>query len=548
MNVLLLITPEESMFYMNKHMPPLPVGILQSYLRSKNHNVNSIDLGPSFKELVRKESRDQWQILFEKDFLDLQKNENHISEFIDILIGKLLNGVNFSGVDFVGISAGTGISIFEIHLSLLMGKYIQQKYNIPVAFGGVNISHIYNFKEAFYELWIRIFKHIKYVFIGAGEVSFEKLVRASCNGNIDDLYEKLEGAVYIKNQQVCSNKESLPSLVCPDFDGFSLAKYKTSFNPLKHEDNIEQYFSWPYPFNVFARDINSYKFNGTNKKEIFFPYYFNYHCPYSCAFCGQSSKEKLGFCSKNAKSVLKDIEFLYNNFGAKYFHFVNNTFNYSVSFVKEFCEGIINKKLEIYWDDCARINNLTKKLLELMFASGCRKLVFGFETGSNKIQKYIKKRLDIKGLKQILVWCKEIGILCDLEVIIGFPYETQKDFEDTYNFLVENRDLINYFYVNRYYVDPNSLMGTNPEEFYIELHSIQDYSSILEKNKNLFLNQYRYKQENIELSNLHIFSFSEMEGRNWDEINETINNWFTQIYSLQKSFTSFKRAQAYLSN
>ncbi|NOU18136.1 MAG: radical SAM protein [Bacteroidales bacterium] len=549
MNVLILVAPEESSFYMGKNLPPLAVGVLQGYFRSKNHNVKSYDLSIPFKEMKHKKSYSyrKWIALFKKDSVFELINNSHL-EPIEDLVGELFQNIDFTNINFVGISTGSGVSLFELHFSLLIGKYIQCKYNLPVVFGGINISHIFSFKTAFKELWELISNNFKYIFVGSGESSFEKLVSAYASGNAGEIYLTLEGAVYYKEGNVYANKQAYPSFICPDFDGFSLSYYTSYFNPENLEENIIQYFGWPFPYNNFAKDVNKIKYQKHDMKEVFLPYYFNHHCPYNCAFCSQSDKNKLSPCSKDSETVLKDIECLVSKYKTKYIHFVNNTFNYTPSFVRGFCEGIIKRNIEIYWSDCARVNNLTKELLELMYKAGCRKLVFGFETGSKKLQKYINKKLDIDQLYKVLTLCHEIGIMCDLEVIIGFPYETEDDFMDTYNFLDQNREYINYFYLNRYFVVPESLMGTYPENYNIELFEVQDYNIILNKNKNLFLRRYNYSTgDDIELSNLHIYSFNEINGRTWNEINSDINARFEKIYSLQQSFKSFIDSSKYIS-
>ena len=124
MKVLLLVVPEESTFYMNKHIPPLAIGILQSYLRAKNHSVQSVDLSFRFKEFIKRENRKTWLPLFEKDYFSALINNEQHNESLEKIVAEILGEINFSGIDFIGISTGSGISIFELHFSMLISKYI----------------------------------------------------------------------------------------------------------------------------------------------------------------------------------------------------------------------------------------------------------------------------------------------------------------------------------------------------------------------------------------------------------------------------------------
>ena len=70
----------------------------------------------------------------------------------------------------------------------------------------------------------------------------------------------------------------------------------------------------------------------------------------------------------------------------------------------------------------------------MLYESGCRKLVFGFETGSNKLLNLFDKKLDLEHAVNVMRWCKEAGIWADIEVIVGLPYELEEDFQDTVRF------------------------------------------------------------------------------------------------------------------
>jgi anaerobic magnesium-protoporphyrin IX monomethyl ester cyclase len=70
--------------------------------------------------------------------------------------------------------------------------------------------------------------------------------------------------------------------------------------------------------------------------------------------------------------------------------------------------------------------------------AGCRKLIIGVESASNKILNLIHKKIDLAQIEVLLKNCSEIGISIDLEIIIGFPHESDQDFLDTYSFIIKN--------------------------------------------------------------------------------------------------------------
>jgi len=65
------------------------------------------------------------------------------------------------------------------------------------------------------------------------------------------------------------------------------------------------------------------------------------------------------------------------------------------------------------------------------------------ETGSLRIMKEIKKNIDLEKVKQVVQWCKKIGINTYAYFMVGFPFETMQDLEKTASFAKElNTDFI----------------------------------------------------------------------------------------------------------
>lgn len=158
------------------------------------------------------------------------------------------------------------------------------------------------------------------------------------------------------------------------------------------------------------------------------------------------------------------------------------------------------------------MNGLTLEKLQALYECGCRKLVFGFESGSEKILNLIDKRLNLDELLNVLKWCKEVGIWADVEVIIGLPYEGEEEFLSTYHFLDEYRDLINNFWLNEFFVVPNSLIGKYPDRYGVKLLKDRTtYSDIMKHNR------YGFDEKNFLnlTSNARLWGFHEINEDNF---------------------------------
>ncbi|RYD06049.1 hypothetical protein N752_05850 [Desulforamulus aquiferis] len=300
------------------------------------------------------------------------------------------------------------------------------------------------------------------------------------------------------------------------------------------------YYKWNITKGPTVSEVNRRTLPPQERKEtLILPYVFNYNCSYRCAFCVQSREDKPPVVAKDARSVVDDIEALNSKHNTEYMRFYNNAFNLSTSFVREFCNLVLERGLKFYWSDCARFNNLTEEMVDLLYRSGCRKLVFGLDTASKKISKLIDKRLNLEQARQVLGWCHARGIWAELEIIVGLPYEQEEDFEDTYCFVQENmqKGYITGFHLNRYFVIPCSLLGSKPEQYGIRLHCSPDgYEKLLKRSAEILIALTAPQGDTISIPprQYQILRYSELTGRTVEQIVEETEDKFKRMRSLMQ--------------
>jgi radical SAM superfamily enzyme YgiQ (UPF0313 family) len=409
-----------------------------------------------------------------------------------------------------------------MHGGSMLAKRIQDKWGVEVVLGGNNAHYLVQFQKELTPLWDAMKEFSPYLCVGPGEkmmAEFAKMLEAGGIGR--DKYRAMPGAVWAEDGVVKANHQDIPTLAKPSFEGLDLDEDKVCMNAGSKKEaqilNEMHFLKWPHPHPLTASDINR-RFLPENERveTLLIPYIFNYNCPYRCAFCVQSGDDKKRVVAKPIGAILDEIEELIKEHNSKFFYFFNNTFNYSAKFAREFCEGALERKLEFYWTDCARFNNLTPELVELMQKAGCRKLVFGFETGSEKLLKLFDKRLDLSHARNVLKWCKEAGIWADIEVIVGLPYELEEDFQQTVEFIKENREFINHYALNRYFVVPDSLIGSKPENYGVRLVRVKNrYEALLQKNREFFIGG---SERASGAMNFQVFRYNEVDGRKHSEI------------------------------
>ena len=104
---------------------------------------------------------------------------------------------------------------------------------------------------------------------------------------------------------------------------------------------------------------------------------------------------------------------------------------------------MIEKKLGITWDSFAIFRSgLGHDFFAKLRASGCRILSFGLESASDRVLKRMDKTYDQLIAEQTVRACSEAGIRALVNVIVGYPGETEADFGATLDFLRRNRPWI----------------------------------------------------------------------------------------------------------
>lgn len=518
--VLIMLAPNESAYQQISNIPPLALGVLKGYLTEKGIRTEIYDLNVTLNKCANELPLTTWSFVYDPQrVMNYLKGES--DQEIDDALSRLVLGIELTGFDLIGISMGSDFSWLEMHGGMLLAKWIHKKYKVPVEIGGNNVHYLLQFKNDFIELWDALCDVGLYICVGPGERLLTELVTMIRNGGVKDSYYSLPGAVWRESNEIKSNLQDVPSLTMPDYSGLDLDTYKVCINASDTKEaqslNEIHLLKWPHPYPLMVSNINREVLSSKDRKEILvIPYIFNYNCPYRCAFCVQSGDDKKKVVVKATEVILDEIEMLMNKYDSNFFYFYNNTFNYTPKFVKEFCEGVQRRGLKFYWTDCARFNNLDYDLVKMLYDSGCRKLVFGFETGSEKLLKLFDKRLDLRHAENVLHWCKDVGIWADIEVIIGLPQELEEDFQCTMDFIENNKKFINNFAMNRFFVVPDSLIGRYPENYGITLvRTKKRYDRLLKSAYERFIEG----KKNINgASNFQVYRYSEHNGRTHNEI------------------------------
>ena len=173
-------------------------------------------------------------------------------------------------------------------------------------------------------------------------------------------------------------------------------------------------------------------------------------CPFQCAFC-QSHQMAIANAGKylrfrSSECVVEEIEHLVNNYGIEGILFAEDIFSLNQQGVRRICELLQEKGLsqKIKYAVNLRVDTVDKDLLRLLKNSGCVRVIYGCESGSQRTLEILKKKTTVEKNLQAVKLTKEAGITCEANMMVSLPGEKKEDLIKTIQFLKKSKpDRIN---------------------------------------------------------------------------------------------------------
>ncbi len=156
-------------------------------------------------------------------------------------------------------------------------------------------------------------------------------------------------------------------------------------------------------------------------------------CPFMCTFCSTASFFQRSFRLKSAGRLVLELDRLHLRYGFSDYKLDHDMFTVNRRKVIEFCEAVGDRGYR--WRASARVDCVDEELLRRMADAGCVGLYFGIETGSERMQRIARKRLDLGLVDPMLRYAQDLGIETTASFITGYPEETEQDQDDTLDLL-----------------------------------------------------------------------------------------------------------------
>ncbi len=213
-------------------------------------------------------------------------------------------------------------------------------------------------------------------------------------------------------------------------------------------------------------------------QQLVIPYLTSRGCYWGkCAFCTSFETYKGGYRQRSIDLVLDDLKKLSEECGSNTFFFVDQAT--SPASLRRISQGLIDSGADYHWQTEARFERkLDLPLLELMHRSGCRKVLFGLESGHQRVLDLMEKGNQLEDTRRILEDCQKAHVGIHVFLICGFPTETEEEADASVDFILGVDGLTSSpgftCHVHNFGLETDSKVGMNPERYGVKLQPMEE--------------------------------------------------------------------------
>lgn len=296
----------------------------------------------------------------------------------------------YKSIDYVGLTGST----MTIALSYRTAEICKELFpNAKIILGGVHASSKPH--ESVQN------PNIDFVVRGEGEYTFLELLTGKPLGNI-------KGLTYKEGEKIIHNA---PREWIKDLDVLPMPAY--------HLLPMERYFP----------AVGSYK------RLPAISMVTGRGCPGKCTFCYQPYGTLLR--QRSPQKMFEEVMLLIEKYGIREICFYDDNFTTLKPRVREFCNLLIDHRVDITWSCFTRVDWADLKLMQLMKKAGCHQIMYGVESGSQKILDTIRKQTTVEKIREAVKIAKKAGIDIRAAFMFGNPGETEETMQQTIDFAIE---------------------------------------------------------------------------------------------------------------
>lgn len=256
---------------------------------------------------------------------------------------------------------------------------------------------------------------VNFICRGEGFLTFPALIEALTS--VSPLLSKVPGLYYrdeegqVRQGPVAVNWPDLDELSAPAWDLLPMAKYRAHhwhcFSDLKHRQ----------PYGVLMTSLG---------------------CPYKCSFCCINSIfGKPGLRQRSPEKVVDDIGIMVEQFGVRNIKIMDELFAINENRIESISKGIRDRGYDVNMWAYARVNTVSRRMLDNMRLCGIEWAAYGFEAANDRVLKDVHKGYDADETLRIVDETRRAGMYIVSNFIFGLPEDDLQSMEQTFRLAQE---------------------------------------------------------------------------------------------------------------
>lgn len=133
--------------------------------------------------------------------------------------------------------------------------------------------------------------------------------------------------------------------------------------------------------------------------------------------------------------MIEELKELKRDYNVDQVNFEADTLTLNKRFIRELCEGIVQRGLDIRWTCESRVDTVDEYMLKVMKDAGCWQISYGVESGSQRLLDLIHKGTKKEKAMETFALTKKLGIRGFF--MLGLPTETAEESMETIQFAKE---------------------------------------------------------------------------------------------------------------
>lgn len=271
---------------------------------------------------------------------------------------------------------------------------------------------------------------IDFCVLGEGEKTACELFDAISADIPLNKYREIKGLAFLDGEHFVNTgyAEQLPKEEIFDIDWDTLDSNAMNY----YFPSVRDFDPQSYYMRCFFKDDNGHV---TINSDMLYKKIGNLFCSKGCVarctFCHRFTK---GIRLVPLDTLERRIREIVERFNVGVISFSDECFGANIKWLTGFCDMI--KPFNLLWRVSGmRVNLVNPDIIKMMKDAGCRTIIYGMESGSQRMLKVMQKAVNLDDNYNAIKWTINAGVFSTPQIVIGMPGESPDSIHETADFV-----------------------------------------------------------------------------------------------------------------